>query len=263
MKSTNHHSSTLLTRSMLIAAVSFSLLPSISYADFGVGLSIDNDLMQYKDKDDDINLTALFNLQYQGEKFNLNKDAMSYDVYSGEKYAVEVIAATKNRGFRAKDNKTFEGMAERDPSLDLGGRVIFDTGSIGTLVVDVTKDVNESKGIEAGIKLGGIAPHAAHWTGKKQLNIAAVGGLRYQSAKVVDHYYGVKNSEATASRSAYKGKSAITPFIGFEAQANISKHVTLDGDLGLSKTATAIKNSSITDNDDYRVSANVGVTYWF
>ncbi len=249
---------------LLTTAIAISLLTSTVHADWGVGLHIDNEAMNYKNEDNDVNLSALFNIQYQGEKFNLNPDAMSYKVFNADKYTVELIAASRNRGFRAKDNATLKGMAERHPSLDLGGRVIIDTGgTIGKIVVDVSKDIHSSKGIDAGIKVGGIPVHAPHWTGEKQMTVAAVGGLRYQSDKVVDYYYGVKNSEATSNRRTYKGKSAVTPFIGLEAQANISPHVTINGDLGLSKVATSIKNSSITDNDDYHVSAKVEFTYWF
>jgi outer membrane scaffolding protein for murein synthesis (MipA/OmpV family) len=154
-------------------------------------------------------------------------------------------------------------MTERDLSIDLGGRVIVETGFLGTAVVDVTKDIHSSKGIDAGIKFGGIAPNAPHWTGEKQVTVAAVGGVRYQSDKVIDQYFGVKNTEVTADRSAYKGKSATTPFIGFEAQANLTPHITIDGGLGVSKTATSIRNSALTDDKKYALAADIGFTYWF
>ena len=245
-----------------ITAISFSLLSPTAHADWGVGLGIDNEPMRYEDKDGDINLSGLFKLRYQGDKFNIDK-AISYELISGDKYAVEVIADSKNRGFDVEDNKIFKGMKERNSAVDLGGRAILKTDLLGSIVVDVTKDVGSSDGIEAGIKLGGISPHTAHWTGEKKFDIAAVGGIRYQSADAVDYYYGVKNTDATATRSAYKGKSATTPFVGFEAQANISKNITITGDLGIEKVASSIKNSSLTENKDYRADANVGFTYWF
>ena len=263
MKLTNNNihllpAKTLITT--LLAIGSTSSLPSIAYADWGAGIGLNNELMRYED--DDINLTALLNIKYQGERANLDKDGLSYEFIKGEKYAVEVLATSKNQGYEARDINVLKGMKDRDASVDLGGRVIIKTG-LGSAVVDVTKDVNQSKGIDASIKLGGIAPHASHWTGKKNVTVAATGGLRYQSEKTVDYYYGVKNSEATATRAAYKGKSATTPFVGVEAQANFSKHFTIDAGLGLEKVANSIQESSIADDDDYQVTANVGFTYWF
>jgi len=126
-------------------AVTISLLSPLACADWGVGLGIDNEGMQYEDKSSDIEFTALFNLQYQGKKFNIAKETLSYKLFKTDQYAVEVIATSKNRGFEADDNKTFTGMAERDSSLDLGGRMIVETGFLGTAVLDVTKDVHTNK----------------------------------------------------------------------------------------------------------------------
>ncbi len=251
------------TQALSIMAVSMSLLTPLAHANWGIGLGVDNESMQYEDKSSDVELTALFNLQYQGDKFNIDKKALSYKLLKTDKYAVEVIATSKNRGFKAKDNKTFKGMAERDSSVDLGGRVIVETGFLGAAVIDVTKGVHTSKGVSAGIKVGGIAPNAPHWTGEREVNIATVSGVRYQDAKVVDQYFGVKDTEATADRSAYKGKAATTPFIGFEAQANLTPHVTIDGGLVVAKKATSIINSSLTDDKKYALAADIGFTYWF
>ncbi len=247
--------------SLLLTALSLSILSSTSYADWGVGLRLDNEDMRYKDNND-IKIGALFNIQYQGAKFNIDDNVMSYNFTHSNTLAAEVIVASKNRGFIAKDNKLFKGMANRDVSVDLGGRIIAET-NFGAAVLDVTKDVANSKGYEASFKLGGISPHAPHWTGERKINVAAMGGVRYQSNKVADYYYGVKKNEATAKRSAYKAKSAITPFVGVEAQANLTQHISLRGSLGVEKTAKSIRNSPLTDNKNYNAEARLGIIYWF
>ena len=252
-------------KTLFIMATSFALLSTPTYADWGVGMNINNEPHQYKDSDNKKSykrLQGFLNLQHRGEKFNMDRD-ISYDFTSSNKYAVEAFATFKNQGYKAKDNKTFKGMDERKTSVDIGGRLIAKTG-LGPLVFDVTKDVHASKGVEANIKLGGIPPHAPrHWTGQKTLSISPVASLRYQSDKVVDYYYGVKSSEATAARKAHKGKSAVTPFIGLEAQANITPRFTIDGGLGVAKLAKSVRNSSLTTDRKYQPSVNVGFTYWF
>ena len=248
-------------RRISIAAVSFALLSPVAVnADWGITLGADNKEKQYKNTKDD--LRALLNLQYRGDKFNIDSEAISYDFTNSNNYAFEVIAKGHNRGFKAKDNKTFKGMKERKGSFDLGARVILDTG-LGPFVIDASKDVASSKGYQAEIKLGGIAPHSKHWTGERKLNIAAVTGLRYQSDKVVNYYYGVKNSETTANRQSYKAGSATTPFIGVEAQLNLTKHVSFNAGLGYERRANSIKNSPLTNNRKGDAVANFGITYWF
>lgn len=231
----------------------------MAHADFGIRAGVAN-TNDYKNLDHDV--SVLVGLEYRGEKFNISKEGISYDFTNSNKYAIEALLTSKNSGHEDKDSKTFKDMDDRNPSLDIGGRVIVDTG-IGPAVFDVTKDVNASKGYEAGIKFGGIAPHAPHWTGKKEVKFAAAASLQYQSKDVVDYYYGVKNSEVATGRKAYKGKSALTPYIGIEAQANLTKHISINADLGVTKRASSIIDSPLTDDKEYQAIAKIGFTYWF
>ncbi len=254
------------SKPLTIVAISFSLLSPAVYADWGVGIDLNahKKNMPYKDAEKNaIEVNAFLDiLKYRGEKFNID-DGISYDFTNSNDYAIELFATSKNRGFEAKDHKTFTGMTDRKDSIDLGVRAIVNTGPLGTAVVNITKDVHASKGVEATIKLGGISPHAPHWTGKKQVRLFPVVGLRIQDKKVIDYHYGVKASEASSTRKVYKGKSAITPFIGIEAQADLTPHITIDGSLGVSKRANSIRNSSLTDDKKYDLGANIGISYWF
>ncbi len=249
------------TNTKLLIAVSLSLLTSASYADWGLRLGTDNHHKEYNTKKN--RYDGLVGLQYRGNKFNASKSGLSYDFTNSEKQAAEVLLRIKHDGFKSSDDALFKGMSKRKASLDIGGRAIVNTGVLGNAVVEVTRDVNASKGFEAGVKLGGISPHAPHWTGQRKLNVAAMGGLHYQSAKVADYYYGVKSSEATANRKAYKAKSAVEPYAGVEAQMNINKHFTIDGGLSVIKRAKSIRNSPLTNDKKYRVGANIGFSYWF
>lgn len=256
MKYTNNQ-----IKNKLLIALTLSLLSSSSYADWGLRLGGNNELKQYDVSKKKYN--AQISLEYRGDKFNMGHNGLSYDFSNSDKHAVGLFLTSKNDGFKSNTDKLFNGMSKRKTSIDVGARATINTGVLGDAVVDITRDVNASKGFEVGLKLGGISPHALHWTDKRKFEIAAVGGLRYQSAKVADYYYGVKSSEATTSRKAYKAKSAISPFIGFETQANITKHITFDGGLNISKKAKSIRNSPLTNDKKYQLGANIGVSYWF
>jgi len=245
---------------LLAASIATLLLSNYAYADFGVGAGASTN-NGYKDLDDKGVLSL--GIEYRGDKFNLGRDGISYDFTNSNKYATELLLTSNNYGHRPKySKKTFGGMDKRKTSIDIGGRVIVDTG-VGPAVFEATKDVHKSKGYEVGLKLGGIAPHAPHWTGKRQVTISPAVGVRYQSSKVANYYYGVKGSEATATRKAYKAKSAVTPFVGLEAQANISPHFSVNADLGVAKRAKSIRNSPLTSDKKYQLGAQLGFTYWF
>lgn len=241
---------------LVIAALS-SLFASTSYADWGVTAKLETNLAQYNIKSEN-ERGILIVPQYRGDKFNI-ADAVSYDLTNSNNHAFEILLDSKNSGFKSSTDDLFKGMKKRKASIDVGARVIWKHAVVG-----VSRDLNASKGVEASMQYGGVTPHLANnWSGKKTLSILPKVGLRYQSTKVTDYYYGVKSTEATASRKAYKAKSAITPYIGVDAQAKISKHITLDSGVTISKHAKSIRNSPLTNNKKYHWGANLGVSYWF
>ena len=86
--------------------------------------------------------------------------------------------------------------------------------------------------------------------------------MKWQSDEVVDYYYGVKDKEATATRAAYKGKAAATPYIGLDGKANITKKITLTGSVLYMDQPNEITGSPLVD-DGHDVVVNAGLTYWF
>ena len=253
------------TKISLFSLISLAITVAVSpaKADWGVGLDINNDFMQYKHKKNKVIVKDIFELQYRGDKFNMDESALSYDFTNSNKYGIELIAASKNLGYTKKDFKVFAGMDERDSSFDVGMRLIADAGLLSSAVFEVTRDVAASKGVEASLKIGGITPHAQHWTGEREVVVAAVAGVRHKDKKVANYYYGVKNKEATATRAAYQAKAATTAFVGLEAQANLTKHISLTADLGVSKTPDSIRNSPLTTGKKYFTNGKVGFNYWF
>lgn len=244
----------------IVTAVLLGASASAS-ADFGVSAGVNNYNKEYKGSK-----SASFTAgpAYRGDKFNIDKGVFSYDFLDSNQYGLEAILTAKNGGYKSSDSDTFKGMDKRKASVDVGARAIIDTGTfLGSAVVDVTKDLRLSHGISAGVKLGGISPHAPHWTGEKTVYIVPTVGFRYDSKKTVDYFYGVKSSEATSSRKAYNGKSTFSPFIGVEGQANLSKHFTLHGGLGVKKQGNGIRNSPLTRDNKYQGVASLALTYWF
>ncbi|PWQ93280.1 MipA/OmpV family protein [Leucothrix pacifica] len=227
---------------------------------FGVGLNLTNNPMIYDAQDGDYR--AGIHLQYRGKRFNMNQDSMAYRFFNRNNFHVEGLVKYESRGFESNDYKAFEGLSDRDESADLGLRAGYET-PYGTLTLDATKDISDThEGHEADLRFGpGLYAESPSGNGNNA-SFGLIAGVKWQSDKTVDYYYGVKDSEATATRAAYKGKAAVTPYIGIGGQTSIGRNVTLSGSVIYKDQPDEITDSPLV-NDDHDIAANLGFTYWF
>jgi outer membrane protein len=63
--------------------------------------------------------------------------------------------------------------------------------------------------------------------------------------KYVDYYYGVRPSEATATRHVYDGKSSIDPSVGATVTWRLDERQSIRGDVGITKFGTGITDSPL------------------
>lgn len=237
----------LINSTLLLTTVLVTSLPlSSSYADWGAVLALVNQKDKYKDISNKPDV--VLDIAYRSDNSdNSPTDRISY----------EFVISQNNLGYEAKDSRVFKGMNKRKDSIDLGARAVIEKGFL-PLIIEATKDFYAGKGYEAIMKLGGITNHI-----DKDLTVLPTAGIRYQSSKVTDYYFGVRTSEATASRKGYKAGSATTPFLGVEALLNLSPNISVNSDLTYEKRAGSVKNSPLTDDKKYDLQGEVGLTYWF
>jgi len=173
---------------------------------------------------------------------------------------LEAIAKSQVRGHGFSSETKIAGLAEREGSIDLGLRAAYET-PVGLVSIDATKDVTGNhKGAEADFRIGpGFYSERAGEA--RNIEVRLIVGVKWQSADTVDYYYGVKNSEATATRAAYKGKSATTPYVGVAGQGNITKNLTFNTSAIYMKAPDEITDSPIVDKD-HDIQINAGLTYW-
>lgn len=229
----------------LLAFLGLNLFSSTAHAEWGVSIGMANQKSQYKGISNKPTIIPDITYRESGDKHG-NKVA-SYDL----------ILTSKNAGFSEKDSSVFKGMKGRKSSLDIGGEIIFNSPYI-PLKFEASKDFRASKGFQASAVLGGLSPNN---TG--DLQIRPYAGVRYQSAKVIQYHYGVRSNEVTAKRKVYKGKSAITPFLGVAAVTNLSKNMQLYGDIAFEKRATSIANSPLVNSKKNDLKASINLVYWF
>ncbi|MCK5725554.1 MAG: MipA/OmpV family protein [Thiotrichaceae bacterium] len=242
-----------------------SLFPLSASAEWGVGFSMDNTQSMYKSDtkgDTEIKGEMSPDIYYKGERANLDQNSFSYSAIKKDQYIVDVLATTKRRGYESKDKKIFNGMKTREQSLDAGVRLTMNT-PYAPVNLSVIGDIsNTHKGQEVGFSVGGIGK-GKKWNGQRSLNAAVIAGANWQSEEVVDYYYGVKTSEANANRKAYQGKAAVTPFLGFETQMQLSPHLSLQGKALYKHLPNEISDSSITKDKKQDYEVGLSLSYWF
>lgn len=255
MKKTN----LMLTTTLSMIIYCSALQAESSTGQFGIGVTSNNRFTVYQDGDNTFGIHP--HLQYRGERFNILGDTMSYNFSNYDNVRFEVIGKTTSRGYEADNLDTLKGMTEREMSFDAGGRVALNT-AMGMFSADVTADASGThKGQTVDVRFGPDI-YQQRWQGQRELDVSLLAGAKWESDEVVDYYYGVRANEATANRSVYEGKAAITPYIGLDAKMQLSPKFTLDGQVLYQHQPDEITNSPIVA-DDKTVTANVGLTYWF
>lgn len=115
--------------------------------------------------------------------------------------SAEVFVQARFDGYEADDSAALTGMEDRDPSADLGleAKGTWEHFEVG--VSAMTDVLDESDGEEVELFLA-FPASAGRWRVTPQV------ALEWQNADLANHYYGVRESEATADRPAYEpGKS--------------------------------------------------------
>ncbi|BAP56845.1 outer membrane protein V [Thioploca ingrica] len=106
--------------------------------------------------------------------------------------------------FDPKDNHYFQGMEKRNLSLDGGINTQLRQGMMEFNLAVATDLLDKSNGEEISISLGNTYI-LANWMSTLTPSL----GIKWQSADLVNYYYGIKPNEARANRPIYIGKSSL------------------------------------------------------
>lgn len=178
-------------------------------------LVIDRDA-PFRELDEDLMVVPL--VRFEGERAYLRGLRGGLRLVESPGYELAVFAQARMDGYDSKDSPYLAGMADRRASLDLGLASTWTSQRLGALELSAAADALDRSG---GFEL------AASWTGR-----FAAGGwtflpgasLRWQDAKMVDYYYGVRASEAVLGRAAYSADAALTPDVSLLATRELGEH---------------------------------------
>lgn len=194
----------------------------------------------YKGLDND--LMALPAIGYRGEKLNILGPRISYKLFQQDELTLSALLQYRFAGYDASDSRFFDGMNDRDASLDAGFSFVYKQNDWSVSNTFSTDVLDNSNGSEINTQLGKtfyfgpifVEPHIE---------------VSYWDSHYVNYYYGVDELESSPQRNKYKGGSALNKKIGL----NVSTPILFGGFTRLSINHTwydsVISNSPLTESD--------------
>ncbi len=144
-------------------------------------------------------------------------------------------------GYKASKSPYLSGMKSRNGSIYLGAATTLHAG-FADLSFDYLKDVS---GNSKGSQLQFGIDHSFSFDRRYQVTPHA--SITRLDAKYVDYYYGVKASEATATRPEYLGRSTTETEFGVRFGFLITRNQRLLLDVSDTHWGSGISNSPIVD----------------
>lgn len=157
-------------------------------------------------------------------------------------------------GYKPDDSDFLRGMEQRKGGPWLGGVATWKTAPL-TLTAEWVKAIGNSKGQQ--FKLD--AEHAFRFG---TLQLVPHIDLDWNDKKYVDYYYGVRDSEATAWRPAFTGKSASAVSLGLRAAYPLQPNQSILLDMSIKHSSGSIGNSPLVDKTT-QPSLRFGYLYQF
>ena len=240
---------------LTLTLVPMLLSTQVLAGEFTLGLGAYTAKSEYKDLKNSSGAVPL--IEYQGEGWSVSPSSVSVDLLGGEEAPLTISAVLESAGSEmdASDSTSFNGVKDRDSSIDLGLEMSYTIGAgaiNGSLMGDVSSthkgyglDLNYSHNIPL---FGGLFQPAA--------------GFEFKSANYTDYYYGVSSSETATGRAAYKADSAINPYLSYSYFYPINENVSLIHSTSVTFLDSEIKDSPLVDRSN-TWSSFVGVGYKF
>ena len=199
---------------------------------YGAAISIKREI--YVDYDESV--TPLPVLGYRGEKLNVFGPFVSYEFLSAGDFKFSARAQPRFDGYEESDSDIFEGMDEREISMDIGLGLKYQRDNWKFEIAALHDALDRSNGTEFSASLGKVFRSGPVF-------IEPSVGLSYLDSRHVDYYYGVGQSEATSDRPEFEGRDAWNPSLG----VSLTTPAFFDGLTRISLENTWY-DSSITDS---------------
>ncbi|WP_428772244.1 MipA/OmpV family protein [Vibrio sp.] len=186
----------------------------------------------------------VLNAGYHGEDFNFDlRGGVNYRFFGETGDAVNLSAYVGSSGiYRDKDlADSLKGTDKRYPSLDLGLNMDLQVAPQGTLSSYIQHDVSgQYKSYVAGMRYYQIIN-----IGK--VDFVPFAGIRYNSAKFNNHYFGINKKEATKTRPLYEAKAGFNYELGYKLVVPLSENWSVSQKTTFTRLSKQIANSPVVE----------------
>ena len=160
---------------------------------------------------------------------------------SADKKLAFGLVAEPRFGFKAGDGARLTGMAERRNSIEMGPNLEWETPLVSLSVAWFADVSRASKGSSLRLSAYRQLINTSRW------DVGVYATVEQESAKVVNYYFGVPASEATATRAAYAPGSATHWGIGLQGAWKFSDRYALMMGVQNTRLGAAAANSPIVE----------------
>ena len=182
-------------------------------------------------------------------------DTAGCRLFSDSNMTFDLIGKLRLDGYDADKSDDFDGMHDRNMTIDVGGEfgISGDWGNLYTRIL--TDTLGQHDGQEFRVT------YAKPFKFEKT-KISPSVGFALLSSNLADYYYGVRNDEAHAGRPAYDPGASVNWFVGLDANYQLNNDWTLLTSITYYWLDSNIRNSPIVDKD-YTISIIAGAMYRF
>jgi outer membrane protein len=176
---------------------------------------------------------------YNGNQLFLDVNRVGVKLLDEPSQRIDLLVERRLEGFPLTSTPaSLTGMAQRLSSVDMGISYTLQQ-PWGQLKTELVRDINSThQGTEA--RLG----YAKEWRAGA-LSWRPTLSLAWRSAQLNDYYYGVKASEATATRAAYAPGAGLEARLGLHATHQVSRHWRLLTGVSATVLGKGVANSPI------------------
>jgi MipA family protein len=203
---------------------------------WGLGLGVSSETSPYRGIGTDTKVLPM--LSFENSYVRILGPSLDLKLPSAGPVSLALRARYSDQGYKASDAAELQGMDERKGGLWLGARADWNL-PWGQLTTEWESDANgRSKGQQIKVEAS------------RRFRVGSVGmkprlGLVWQDSSYVDYYYGVRDAESRAGRTAYAGKATVNTEIGLQMNIPLAPGHSVFMDLSHTFLGSSIKDSPL------------------
>ncbi len=183
---------------------------------------------------------------------------LGYRFFQADKLTLGVLVSPRFMGYDPDDSDALSGMEERKRSWDAGVALDYRVPNSGGIVLGA-KAMTDASGRHHGQT---AAVSVSRKFSNRYVQLTPSAGVRFFSSPLIKYYYGVRSSEALASRPAYAPDRAVNYFGDVMLNVGIHPKWIVVTRVGIEFLDSEITKSPIVDKDQL-VTGVVGLTRRF